>query len=118
MKGLSSSADLTPLIGREVLQLCIGMHQLQIHFDNHVGVMVESECVLRGPAAEDLRVDSYALAASSMCTLLGQQVQSASRTEQGGLLLRFTTEAELEVLNDSSHYESFQIHIGSRIYVA
>ena len=118
MNGLSSSADLTPFVGREVLQLCVGIHQLQIHFDSHVSVMVESECRFRAPAAEDLRVDSYALAASSICTLLGQQVRSASRTEQGGLLLRFTTDAELEVLNDSSHYESFQIHIGSQIYVA
>jgi hypothetical protein len=89
-----------------------------MHFDTRAKVMVESECVLRGMSADPIRVEEYASAASSLCRLLGARVLSASRTDDGGLLLRFMNGAELEVLNDSSDTESFQIHLGERIYVA
>ena len=118
MNGLPPNLDLTALVGEELLQLCFGAHQLQIHFDRRIQVMIESECVLRGTTPDPMRVVDYSSAASSLCRLLGVKVLSAARADDGGLLLCFASGAELHVLNDSQEHEAFQIHLDGKIYVA
>jgi len=118
MNGLQPGIRLTSFVGEELLQLCFGAHQLQIHFANRIQVMVESECVLQGMSPDPIRIDNYSSAASSLCRLLSAKVLSASRADDGGLLLRFANGAELHVLNDTQENESFQIHLDGKIYVA
>ena len=46
MYGLSGSVDLTFLIGRTITQVAVGMHQVQLHFDDYVSVSTECSFTL------------------------------------------------------------------------
>jgi hypothetical protein len=117
MNGLPSDLDLTPLVGAIVIQVCFGVHQLQIHFDESRGVFVESPVVFSGVEG-DVPIDDYAMAASLLCRLLGNHVIEATRDNQGGLMLRFGGGIALHVLNDQPHFESFQVRLAGQLHVA
>jgi hypothetical protein len=117
MNGLPSDLDLTPLVGTSVNQICFGMHQLQIHFDERSGVFVESPVVFSGIEG-DIPIDDYAIDASLLCRLLGGRVIEATRDSQGGLILRFDGGNALHVLNDGPNFESFQVRLPGQFYVA
>jgi hypothetical protein len=118
MNGLPTNLDLAAFLGAEVLQVCIGRHQLQIHLHERIQVAVEGGCILRGASPAAMHIEQYGEVASSLCRLIGAEVRSASRTEDGGLLLQFSNDLEFQALNDSEQFESFQIHFGDRVYVA
>jgi hypothetical protein len=118
MNGLPTDLDLTPFLGAEVLQVCIGRHQLQIHLHERIQVAVEGGCILRGASQPAMRIEQYGESASSLCRLIGAEVRSASRTDDGGLLLQLSNDLEFQALNDSKQFESFQIHFGDKVYVA
>ncbi len=118
MNGLPRSIDLTGLIGAHLIQLCFGENEFQIHLDSDAKIVVESRVTMRSGPSGETRIDDYAQAASVICSLLGTQIQFATRTDDGGLLLRFDSGTELRVLNSNTEYESFQVHLGGHIYVA
>jgi hypothetical protein len=117
MNGLPSDLDLTPFVGTSVNQICFGMHQLQIHFDERSGMFVESSVVFSGIEG-DIPIDDYAIGASLLCRLLGGRVIEATRDSQGGLILRFDGGNALHVLNDGPNFESFQVRLPGQFYVA
>jgi Family of unknown function (DUF6188) len=117
MNGLPADLDLTPFVGAIVTQVCFGMHQFQIRFDEDRGVFVESAVVFSGVDG-DVPIDDYAMAASLLCRLLNDRVIEATRDNQGGLILRFGGGIALHVLNDVPNYESFQVRLAGQLHVA
>ena len=43
MYGLNPEINLSFLVGRELLQVCIGIHQVQLHFDKDVSISIEGQ---------------------------------------------------------------------------
>jgi hypothetical protein len=117
MNGLPADLDLTHFVGAIVTQVCFGMHQLQIHFDENRGVFVESPVVFSGSEG-DVPIDDYAMAASLLCRLLDDRVIDATRDNQGGLILHFGGGIALHVLNDGPNVESFQVRLAGQLHVA
>jgi Family of unknown function (DUF6188) len=117
MKGLPSNVDLAPLSGTEVIQICFGATQLQIHFANQSSIFVESEVVFVNADGE-VRIEDYSQAASLLCRILGDRTLAATRREDGGLLMTFAGGITLQVLNDSARFESFQVRVAGHTYVA
>lgn len=118
MKGLPLAIDLTRFSAAQVIQLCFGENEFQIHFDNNVRVVVESTIVFRDPSSDDVPIEKYGQAASLLCRVLGNRILLAARLDDGGLLLRFDSGTELHVLNDNVQFESFQVHVAGQTYVA
>ena len=117
MNGLPADLDLTPFVGAIATQVCFGMHQLQIHFDDNRGVFVESPVVFSGVDG-DVPINDYTMAASLLCRLLDDRVLEATRDDQGGLILRFGGGIALHVLNDGPTFESFQVRLAGQLHVA
>jgi hypothetical protein len=118
MKGLPRDIDLTPLVQSTVIQLCFGLHQLQIHFDNACQIIIEGACELQQSGQPALRIEDFVSSGSALCGVIGERTRSATRTESGGLLLMFEDGAKLECLRDTDAFEAFQIVMGGDIFVA
>lgn len=117
MNGLPITIDLSPLIGRLLSQVCFGEFQFILNFDADVRIAVESKCVYDSPSGT-FEIENYLDESSRLCKLIGNQVISAKRDVEGGLLLRFANESGLRILNSNPEYESFQVHIKQNTYVA
>jgi hypothetical protein len=111
MYGLSKDLDLNFLNGREVVQVAIGVYQIQFGFDEDVIIYVESqfnyfdgqeEWIWKpGPGAEQI--------AARTVSLLSAKIQNFDRQDNGTLILTFSNGGRLTILDSSREYESYQI---------
>jgi hypothetical protein len=117
MNGLTAEVDLTPLVNRQLVQLCFGAWNVALLFDGPVRITVESAVVIVPPHGRSRRTEEFRAGASDMCSLIGLTVVSASRSSEGGMTLRLSDGTELQIENASSGYESFQVQIGNQTFV-
>lgn len=85
MYGLKKNIDLSFLIGQEVIQVAIGMFQVQFHLDEETTISVESEfeCVSKGNRS---RWNPNApLTAAAALQLTGSTIQDVKGAEDGTL---------------------------------
>src|SRR5229473_4212696 len=113
MYGLPSNIDLTFLHGRELLQVCIGMHQVILNFYGQLSISIESEYAHRSRSGEVTRYEDCRLSASMLTSFVGLKISRATGTIDGTLTLCFSNEDVLEIYDDSKQHESYQIRNGS-----
>ena len=109
MYGVPDSAEWSFLVGREVLQVCIGLHQVSVRFDGEVSINIECDFE-HAPVANNSRsVSPLPEKAAGLVSLLGNKVASA--LSKGGKILeiRFTDNQTLKVYDSNETYESFQV---------
>jgi len=109
--GLNKNIDLSFLNGREVIQVAIGVYQVQFAFDEDVTIYVEGgfsyfdgkdEVIWKPePGAADI--------ASRTVALLGATIASFEGHENGTLELHFSNGHRLTIPDSSKQYESYQI---------
>jgi hypothetical protein len=113
MFGIPEDLDLTFLHGRELVQVCLELYQVQFHFHPEGTVAVEGEWEL-------LDVDGALLDRSKppprtepfqLHLLLGQRV-AESQIGPRWIALRFVNGELLRVFDNSTKYESFSIQPG------
>jgi hypothetical protein len=111
MYGLKKEIDLSFLTGRELIQLAIGVYQIQFSFDEGVRISVESEFrYFDGQAEWTWRPEpgSYSIAARAGA-LLGATIDSFGSHIDGTLTLAFSNQHCLTLLDSSQEYESYEI---------
>jgi Family of unknown function (DUF6188) len=111
MYGLKKEIDLSFLVGRELIQVAIGLYQVQFHFDEDVAVSVEAE--FRYFDGQDEWIwrqepSSHQIAARTV-TMLGASITSLERSENGTLALMFSNGHRLTVLDSFKEHESYDI---------
>lgn len=108
MNGIPDDFPHDSLVGATLLQVCIGEHDLQLGFDKGLHILITSS-IRTGEVVEPI-VD-FRSHAEALCRLIGKTI-SASR--QGGkAILALTVGDEiLEIIDDSSQFESFVVRIG------
>jgi|ERR1700675_1533074 Family of unknown function (DUF6188) len=109
MHGLDKNVDLTFLIGREVIQICIGTYQVIFGFDKDVAVSVEQGFEFVSGTTSAGWVPGEPTLAAATVALLGASVNSVHAQENGTLELAFSTGARLVLRAENSKYESYQI---------
>jgi len=111
MYGLKKEIDLSFLTGRELIQLAIGVYQVQFGFDEDVRISVESEFrYFDGQAEWTWRPEpgSSSIAARAVA-LLGATIESFGSNIDGTLTLAFSNQHRLTILDSSKEYESYDI---------
>jgi hypothetical protein len=111
MYGLKKEIDLNFLTGRELIQLAIGVYQIQFSFDDDVRISVESEFRYFDGQAELIwrpEPGSYSIAARAVA-LLGATIDSFGSHTDGTLTLAFSNQHCLTLLDSSQEYESYDI---------
>ena len=111
MYGLKKEIDLSFLAGRELIQLAIGVYQVQFGFDEDVRISVESEFRYFDEQTEWIwrpEPGSSSIAARAVA-LLGATIESFGSNIDGTLTLAFSNQHRLTILDSSKEYESYDI---------
>jgi hypothetical protein len=120
MYGLSKDLDLNFLNGREVIQVAIGVYQIQFGFDEDVRISVEGQFSYFDGHDEWVWTPDPggAQIAARAVALLGATIESFQGHEDGTLKLIFSSGQRLIILDNSKEYESYDItRPGSTIVV-
>jgi len=110
MYGIPENQDFSFLIGRRMLQLCIGLHQVQLNFDKGVSITIEGTFEHESPAGFVRHDVGVPESAASLVSLLGRAVESPERESASSLLVRFAGGRVLRLLDSSDTHESFQMY--------
>src|SRR5207244_1074661 len=95
-------------VGREVLQVCIGLHQVSLRFDDEVSMDIE--CAFDHATTEGLPPGSgLPQKAARLVSLLGSKVAYVSSEAGKTLIVRFTNKETLKIYDSNEVYESFQV---------
>ena len=116
--GLSADADLRFLVGRELIQICIGRHQAAMHFfPEGVSILIETEITCRTPDGQAKRFETIPESAPMLVSLLNAVVTHVSVRPPGTLRLEFDSDHTVEIEDTSTSYESYQIRNGDQLIV-
>jgi hypothetical protein len=112
MHGVPTDLDLTFLRGAELIQVCLGRHQVQFHFHPAGSISVEGKWELLDAAGAriDQSDDGPDRPPYQLHRLLGLTVVDIDVSAPDWLALRFEGGCVLRIFGDSEQYESFQIN--------
>jgi hypothetical protein len=118
MNGLPENVQLGFLVGQELIQVCAGRHEIQLHFDGGASISAEGVIVYVDSAGAETRFDRPSPATPVLLELLNQTIEAARGTSDGTLHLRFEGGECLNVYDSNESYESYTIrHQGGIIVV-
>lgn len=118
MYGLDMTIDLSFLIGREAIQIAIGLYQVIFAFDESVCISVESEFRLISPKGDvSSWQSSVPQSAAAALRLLGAKIENVSGLKDGTLTLTFSSGDILTILDSSKEFESYDITCPGRTII-
>lgn len=117
MYGVPNDLDLTVFRGATLNQVCLGMYQIQFHFDPAGYLSVEGGYELIDPSGTriDHRQDFPRASPFELHRLLGDQVEETEVSAPTSIAFRFRRGYVLRVFDDSQEFESFQLQPGDII---
>jgi hypothetical protein len=116
MYGLPKDFDGSRLVGRSLWQICFGLGQIQLRFDERVTVLVTSSFVYKDSAIPDpktIEIPDLPAVQSMLLQLLHCTIVNASGDQEGTLTLEFDNGHVLQCC-DRSHYEAYEIILGDQ----
>jgi hypothetical protein len=117
MYGVPADLDLGFLHGAELIQVCLGLQQVQFHFHPAGSVYVEGGWELFDAGGARLDGQHYGphRPPYQLHRLLGRRVVGSEVSAPDWFALRFEGGEVLKVFDDSPQYESFRIQPGGII---
>lgn len=111
MYGLPRDIDLSFFCEKELIQVSVGLYDVQLHFHDSVSLSVQSriEHTSKGILTFWEQEETPPISASSLLTLLSSHVVSAHGIPDGTLILQFSNGDIVKVF-DSEGYEAYQIN--------
>ena len=115
MYGLPEDVDLSMFSGCTLESVTFTQNTIHLAFDRSTSITLESSyAYYSGVAANAPEHKTVPPVGSQLMRLVGHSVALAARSTQGGLLLQFDDGQSLDILDDSTEYESFRITVGDR----
>src|SRR5690242_2846743 len=108
MYGLQLGTDLSFLKGKRLFQVCVGMTDIILQFDENVSITITgADMAHRSEAGEETAVYRRSIPSAPMLMgFLHESIESWSIEEPGTLILEFSNRQALEIRDSSPHYES------------
>jgi hypothetical protein len=110
MYKIDKAIDLTPLIGNELIQVCIGLYSVGLGFTNELNIAISGKYSLA--KNESIFLNGYAEdpdANKILVCLLQQSIESARVVDNNILAINFSGDYCLSLIDDTDLYESFII---------
>ena len=102
------AVDLRILVGKELVQLCTGWHQVIMHFHPDVSISLETAVSVEPPGGGRAAWTTPPEAGAALIPFLGGKVEGAEIDGAGNLVLGFAG-GTVRVQKDDSGYESYQV---------
>lgn len=118
MYGLPKDIDLSFLVGKTIIQVCVGFNELILNLDEgQISICIQSVCAYHSEDGPTLEIEAYPVSASTICGLLGKPIIQAQSEENGTLTLKFLGGSVFTIYDDDKQYESYQIKHGDKLIV-
>ncbi len=117
MNRLPAHIDLSFFHGQRLMQVCVGAHDLLLHFDEGVSISIESEVACTSTDGTRTRYDDLTRATPFVIAFLDRSIVSAQGTPDGTLHLEFDDRRHFHVYDSNEHYESYVITHGDQTIV-
>jgi hypothetical protein len=118
MYGLPKNIDLSFLVGKTIIQVCVGFNEIILNLDEgHISICIQSACACHSEDGSTLQIEAYPVSASTICGLLGKPITQAQGEENGTLTIKFLGGSVFTVYDDDKQYESYQIKHGDKLIV-
>jgi hypothetical protein len=112
--GVPATLDLTFLHGAELIQVCLGLHEVQFHFHPVGSISVATGWELYDP--DGARIDhaerAFPRPAFELHRLLGQKVTGTEVSAPSHIDVLFGRGERLRLVDNSEQHESFTIEPG------
>ena len=111
MDGVPADLDLSSLHGAELIQVCLGVWQVQFHFQTGASISVEGDWDLLNDQGEviDCSSDVRRERPYYLHLLLRQAVRASEVSAPLSFTLRFTNGLQLRIVVSDSGYECCEI---------
>lgn len=115
MYGVPHDLSLTFLHSAELVQVCLGIHQIQLHFAPVGSLNIEGSWRLVGADGVELDCNRKAPRKEpyQLHRLLGKRVLNIAMRAPESIAIEFQGGEELQLMDDSSQHESFTIQPGN-----
>jgi Family of unknown function (DUF6188) len=116
MYGLPKDFDGSRLVGHFLLQICYGVGQIQLRFDETLTIAVTSSLLYKDPAvSQPKKIDIPGPPAiqSDLLNLLHHNIVKAFGDDEGTLTMEFDDGHVLQCLDNQPGYEAYEIKIGN-----
>jgi len=117
MYGLPKDADLRFLQGAELLQLCVGCHEIIANFFGDISITIQSPFILRVANEKRISPSDLPAGAAPLLSLVGTKIEKVAYDTSGRLELFFSNSKILILLDDSNDHESYTISHGDDLIV-
>ncbi len=106
---MGEAIDLNWIIGKELLQVCIGLYQVILRFTHQLSITIECQYSLSTQeAVVEASGDNPEISKDLVC-LLGCSIYSCHQHENGEFVLDFSNGYSLKLLPETTGTESFSI---------
>jgi hypothetical protein len=102
--------------GQELLQICFGLHQLILHFDDGLSISTESGVHLI-TGDRSIEILPPAGNAAELLGLLGGKIRKLSMNSNSRTQIAFRDGRVLEFRGEDDGNESYEISMGTRNFV-
>ena len=116
--GFQIDFALPSFTGACLAQVAISQHQVQLNFDgDNRSISIESRYAVEAPGRGREEFAILPAGAAQLAALLGAHLDDVSGVRDGTLKLSFVAGTTVVIFDDSTFYESCQIHDGDRLIV-
>jgi hypothetical protein len=110
MNGLPKTTDLTFLLGQELTQVCVGVHQTILHFDGDTSITLECKFAVSKVAEAGGEACAYSRSAAvDFLKILGSRISRVTNNGNGELEIAFSDGTLVVMFDSNTNYESYQI---------
>ena len=109
MYGLPKDSDLSFLLGKELIQICLGLHERMLHFYEDITITLECEVKVSNLKDDGGEACASCPGDAELLKILGSRITGVTNKGGGELALTFSNGSILMMFDSNSDYESYQI---------
>lgn len=109
MYGLKKDIDLSFFLGSELIQVCIGLHQLILNFSGDISIALECEFSHSSKGRALNKSSELPDSACSLITTLGCCVTDINNLGNGNLEIKLSNGDIIQIIDSNKDYESYWI---------
>ena len=114
---LESEKDFEFLKYKDLVQVCVGLNQVILRFDDDIVISIETPLTLQNEAGSKITYESNKDIGKELMSLLGERIVNVSVVRPRILRLAFNTGTVVDLIEDEEPYESFHIKSKGRVIV-